>query len=155
MLLVGRQEGHPACKNRVVGCWRSYLSGARCRLAYSPADVTASFFSKIQIAFTFLVPAHLGSPLNVCVCVRVRVRVRVCVCCNMYVTVCRVSVRLSVCLSVTQLALTSCWTWSPSWTVLTWRWFIRCRSPLTSRALHTPSRRLVDIVHVTHTHTPV
>ena len=20
-LLVGRQEGHPACKNRVVGCW--------------------------------------------------------------------------------------------------------------------------------------
>jgi len=21
-LLVGRQEGHPACKKRVVGCWR-------------------------------------------------------------------------------------------------------------------------------------
>ena len=20
-LLAGRQEGHPACKNRVVGCW--------------------------------------------------------------------------------------------------------------------------------------
>jgi len=27
-LLVGRQEGHPACKNWVVGCWRGYLSGA-------------------------------------------------------------------------------------------------------------------------------
>jgi len=25
MLLVGRQEGHPACKNWVVGCWHSYV----------------------------------------------------------------------------------------------------------------------------------
>ena len=26
-LLVGRQEGHPACKKlRVVGCWHGYLS---------------------------------------------------------------------------------------------------------------------------------
>jgi len=41
-LLVGRQEGHPACKNRVVGCWRGYLFGARCRLAYGPADATAT-----------------------------------------------------------------------------------------------------------------
>ena len=41
-LLVRRQEGHPACKNRVVGYWRGYLSGARCRLAYSPADATAT-----------------------------------------------------------------------------------------------------------------
>jgi len=29
-LLVGPQEGHPACKNRVVWYWRGYLSGARC-----------------------------------------------------------------------------------------------------------------------------
>ena len=36
-LLVGRQEGHPACKNGVVGCSRGYLSGARCRLADSTA----------------------------------------------------------------------------------------------------------------------
>ena len=42
MLLVGRQEGHPACKNWVVGYWRGYLSGARCRLAYGPADATAT-----------------------------------------------------------------------------------------------------------------
>jgi len=41
-LLVGRQEGRPACKNRVVGCWHGYLSGARCRLAYGPADATAT-----------------------------------------------------------------------------------------------------------------
>ena len=39
MLLVGWQEGHPAWKNGVVGCWHGYLSGARCRLAYSPAAI--------------------------------------------------------------------------------------------------------------------
>ena len=27
-----------------------------------PLPLTVSFFSKIQIGFTFLVPAHLGSP---------------------------------------------------------------------------------------------
>ena len=37
-LLVGQQVGCPACKNWVVGCWCGYLSGARCRLAYGPAD---------------------------------------------------------------------------------------------------------------------
>jgi len=47
-LLVGRQEGHPACKNRVVGCWRGYLSGARCRLAYGPADSTATHCLLLQ-----------------------------------------------------------------------------------------------------------
>jgi len=26
----------------VVGCWHGYLSGARCRLAYGPADATAT-----------------------------------------------------------------------------------------------------------------
>jgi len=31
------QEEHPACKNWVVGCWRGYLSAARCRLAYWPS----------------------------------------------------------------------------------------------------------------------
>jgi len=42
------------------------MFGARCRLAYGPADTTATAdvpcFSKIQIDFTFMVPAHLGSP---------------------------------------------------------------------------------------------
>ena len=45
-----------------------------CRFAYGPADATVSCFSKIQIGFTFLVQAHLGSPgqraiKRVCVCV--------------------------------------------------------------------------------------
>ena len=38
-----------------------------------PVPLTVSCFSKIQIGFTFLVPAHPGShgkrPLNGCVCV--------------------------------------------------------------------------------------
>jgi len=39
-----------------------------------PLSLTVSCFSKIQIGFTFLVPAHLGSPgkravKRVCVCV--------------------------------------------------------------------------------------
>jgi len=42
MLLVERQEGHLACKNWAVRCWRGYLSGARCRLAYGPADAIAT-----------------------------------------------------------------------------------------------------------------
>ena len=37
MLLVGRQEGHLACKKLSGGV----LSGARCKLAYGPADATA------------------------------------------------------------------------------------------------------------------
>jgi len=46
-----------------------------------PLPLTVSCFSKIQIGFTFLVPAHPNSPgkkvvKRVCVCVRVRV----CVC---------------------------------------------------------------------------
>ena len=64
-LLVVRQEGHPACKKRVVGCWRGCLSGARCRLAYAQLmslPLTVSCSSKIQIGFTFLVPAYPGCP---------------------------------------------------------------------------------------------
>ena len=41
------------------------LSGARCRLAYAQLmqlPLTGSCSSKIQIGFTFLVPADLGSP---------------------------------------------------------------------------------------------
>ena len=40
-----------------------------------PLPLTVSCFSKIQIGFAFLVPAHLGSPGH-----RVVKRVRVCVC---------------------------------------------------------------------------
>jgi len=56
--VVGWQEGHPACKNWVVGCWHGYLSGVRWG-----ADLHMA--QKIQIGFTFLVlvpVAHPGSP---------------------------------------------------------------------------------------------
>ena len=64
MLLVGQQEGHPACKK--TEWW-----GAGVVICLMPLPLTVSCFSKIQIGFTFLVLAYLGSPrkgpLNVCV----------------------------------------------------------------------------------------
>ena len=76
-LLVGRQEGHPACKkteNWGAGMVICLERGADLHIAQlMPLPLTVSCFSKIQTGFTFLVPAHLGSPgkgpLNVCVCV--------------------------------------------------------------------------------------
>ena len=47
-LLVGRQEGHPACKKLSGGCWRGCLSAARCRFAYDPADATATHYLLLQ-----------------------------------------------------------------------------------------------------------
>jgi len=44
MLLVGWQEVHPACKN--LEWWG--LSGASCRLAYGPADATATYCLFLQ-----------------------------------------------------------------------------------------------------------
>jgi len=73
MLLVGRQEGHPACKK--LGGWvLEWLSVWSEVVQQMPLPLTVSCFNKIQIGFTFLVPAHLGSPgqraiKRVCVCV--------------------------------------------------------------------------------------
>jgi len=39
---LGARKGIRPVKNWVVGCWHGYLSGARCRLAYGPADATAT-----------------------------------------------------------------------------------------------------------------
>ena len=74
-LLVGRQEGHLARKKSEW--WGSGMvicleRGADLHMAkLMPLPLTVSCFSKIQTGFTFLVPAHLGSPgkgpLNVCV----------------------------------------------------------------------------------------
>jgi len=88
----------------VVGCWRGYLLELDADLHMAqlmPLPVTVCCFSKTQIGFTFLVPAHPSSPgqraikrvcvcVYVCVCVRARapararararVRVHVCVC---------------------------------------------------------------------------
>jgi len=74
-LLVGRQEGHPACKKLSGGvlAWLSVCleQGADLHIAQlMPLPLTVSCFNKIQSGFTFLVPAHLGSlgkgPLNGC-----------------------------------------------------------------------------------------
>jgi len=75
-LLVGRQEGYLACKKTerwgagVVIC---LARGADLHMAQlMPLPLTVCCFSKIPIGFTFLVPAHLGSPgqrpLKGCVC---------------------------------------------------------------------------------------
>jgi len=64
-LLVGWQEGHPACKKLSGGGAGVviYLErGADLYMAQlMPLPLTVSCFSKIQIGFTFLVPADLGS----------------------------------------------------------------------------------------------
>jgi len=80
-LLVGRQEGHPACKKLSNGvlAWLSVWSEVLMHMAQlMPLPLTVSCFSKIQTGFTFLVPAQLGSPGQgafkwVCVCVMYRV----------------------------------------------------------------------------------
>jgi len=65
-LLAGRQEGHPACKK--LERWDAGMvicleQGADLHMAQlMPLPLTVSCFSKIQIGFTFLIPAHPGSP---------------------------------------------------------------------------------------------
>jgi len=79
---LGGRKGTRPVKNKsggVLDCWRGYLSGARCRLAYGPAHATAThlFLASVtsRLAFkTILVPADLGSTGKravkwVCVCV--------------------------------------------------------------------------------------
>ena len=65
-MLVGRQEGHPACKKLewwgagVVICLER---GADLHIAQlMPLPLTVSCFGNIQIGFTFLVLADLDSP---------------------------------------------------------------------------------------------
>ena len=45
---LGDRKGIRPVKNRVVRCWRGYLSGARCRLAYGPADASATHCLLLQ-----------------------------------------------------------------------------------------------------------
>jgi len=65
-LLVGRQEGHPACKKTEwwgAGMVICLEQGADLHMAQlMPLSLTVSCVSKILIGFTFLVLAHLGSP---------------------------------------------------------------------------------------------
>jgi len=76
--LVGRQEGHPACKKTErwgAGMVICLERGADLHMAQlMPLPLAVSCFSKIQLGFTFLVPAYPGSPGKrsikwVCVCV--------------------------------------------------------------------------------------
>ena len=92
-LLVVWQEGHPACRKLSGGAlvWFCLEQCADLHMAQlMPLPLTVSCFSKIQIGFTFLVPAHLGSPRQravklVCVCVCVCPCMRACVCVSSYI----------------------------------------------------------------------
>ena len=58
-----------------------------------PLPLIASYFSEIQIGFTFLVPAHLGSPgqravKRVCVCSLFSTALNGCVCVCVCIAVC-------------------------------------------------------------------
>jgi len=83
-LLVGRQEGHPAPKK--LEWWGTGMvicleRDADLHVAQlMPLLLTVTCFSKIQIGFTFLVPAQPGSPGKRAV-KQVRACVRACVCC--------------------------------------------------------------------------
>ena len=89
-LLVGRQEGHPAC--RKLEWWGTGMAiclerGADLHMAQlMPLPLTVCCFSKIQIGFTFLVPAHPGSPgkravKQVCVSAVINIA---CLCCTQF-----------------------------------------------------------------------
>jgi len=76
-LLVGRQEEHPVCK-KLSGGVLAWLSGARCRLAYSPADChslsLASVKSRLILNFWYRLTQVVldKGPLNGCVCLCVK-----------------------------------------------------------------------------------
>ena len=69
-LVAGRAKTE-WCGAGVVSCLERGADLHVAQLMPVPLPLTVSCFSKIQIGFTFLVPAHLGSPgkgqLNVCV----------------------------------------------------------------------------------------
>ena len=75
MLLVGQQEGHLACKKTEWWGAGMVVSGARCRLAYGPADATAthclftSVKSRLVLPFSCVWVVREKGPLNSCVCV--------------------------------------------------------------------------------------
>jgi len=60
MLLVGRQEGHPACKKLSGGVLAWFICLERGADLHTvllmPLPLTVSCFSEIQTGFTFLLP---------------------------------------------------------------------------------------------------
>ena len=92
MLLVGRQERHPACKKLSGGvlAWLSVWSEVQTCIwpSWCHCHSLSLASVKSRLVFTFLVPAHLGSPgqraikwVWVCVCVCACV----CVCVTSYI----------------------------------------------------------------------
>ena len=59
---LGGRKGIRPVKNWVVGCWRGYLSGARCRLAYGPTDATATHCLLLQSNPDWFNLSGTGSP---------------------------------------------------------------------------------------------
>ena len=95
-LLVARQEGHPVGK-KTFEWWGTGMvicleRDADLHVAQlMPLPLTVSCFSKIQIGFTVLVPAHPGSPGK-----RAVKRVCVCVCTAIYCHVLQLEMFLSL-----------------------------------------------------------
>ena len=61
---VGWVAGQASGLQKLSGGMLVWFSEVRCRLAYSPADATATHCLLLQIGFTFLVLAHPGSPVE-------------------------------------------------------------------------------------------
>ena len=115
-----------------------------------PLPLTVSCFCKIQIGFTFLVPAHPGSPgkrtvkwvcvcVCVCLCVCVLVCVCACVCARAHMRVC-VCVCVCACVCVCSISgcLCCCVPWSASARLATPR-SLRPSLPTYLPRLHVPA----------------
>jgi len=62
-MLVGWQEGHPACKNWLMRCWCGYLSEVRCKwFACGPADATATPSSLAPVKSRLVYLSGAGLP---------------------------------------------------------------------------------------------
>jgi len=59
---LGVRKGIRPVKNWVVRCWHGYLSAARCRLAYGPADAIATHCLLIQWNPDWFYLSGTGSP---------------------------------------------------------------------------------------------
>ena len=75
---LGSRKGIWPVKMWVLGCWRGYMSGARCRLGprYGPADATATHFlasvkSRLVLPLWYQLTSVVPDkgPLNGCVCI--------------------------------------------------------------------------------------
>jgi len=75
---LGSRKSTRPVKIRLVGCWRGYVSGARRRLEYGPADATAThcLLSLASVKSRLVLPLWYwltrvvpeNGPLNGCVC---------------------------------------------------------------------------------------